>query len=471
MNNVNSIVQTVMTTVFEHNMIKKGDRILAAVSGGADSVCMLHILNRLKDSLGFSIYCAHLNHGLRGEAADKDEKFVIELCGRLNIPVFTKTVDVEALADDKKLSTEEAGRMARYEFFGELSKKFRIDKIATAHNKNDNAETVLMRIMRGTGIDGLKGISYVREDGVIRPILDVSRADIESYCSKNNFDFCVDATNFENDYTRNKIRNQLIPYLEENLNPNSVDSLCRLAENAREDAEFLEGYARRLYSRLSNPLPGAENVTLHIESLSMVDKAIIARVIRIAAEEEKPELRLEKKHIDGVIALMTKNTGASIDLPEGLTVSVQYGWLLFKDKNAVKKVKDEKDGFFTEISPLKTVFVESLGRGVTLKIEDAKTYRCQENEIAISYDLIEGEMLFLRSRRSGDRIVWFSDGRTKKIKNILIDYKIPKSDRERIPLLCTGSEVLAIVGSRVSEKYKITNETERALVIQYGDKE
>lgn len=471
MNNVNSVMQNVMTTVFEHNMINKGDRVLAAVSGGADSVCMLHVLSRLKDSLGFSIYCAHLNHGLRGVAADNDEQFVVELCGRLNIPVFTKTVDVAALARGKKLSTEEAGRMARYEFFGELSKKFRIDKIATAHNKNDNAETVLMRILRGTGIDGLKGISYVREDGVIRPVLDLSRTEIENYCSENSLEFCTDATNFENDYTRNKIRNQLIPYLEESFNAKTVDSLCRLAENAREDAEFLESYARRLYARLCNPLPGNKSITLHIESLAMVDKAIVARVIRIAAAEEKQGLRLEKKHIDDVLELMTKQTGAAIDLPDGLTVSVQYGWLLFEDKNSVKKIQGEENGFFTAISPLQTVFVEPLGKSVSLKIEDAKTYICKVNETAISYDAIEGQMLFLRSRRSGDHIVWFPDGRTKKIKNVLIDYKIPKNDRDRIPLLCTGSEVLAIVGSRVSEKYKITNETERALVIEYGTEE
>ena len=194
MNSEKSVFQMVSATIFEKKMINKGDRILAAVSGGADSVCMLHVLNRLKSIIGFDVYCAHLNHNLRGEAADADEKFVIELCGRLGIPVFTKSVDVESLAKEKKMPLEEAGRFARYEFFDELSQRYRITKTATAHNKNDNAETVLMRILRGTGIDGLGGISYEREDGIIRPLLDVSRVEIEEYCKENKLDFCTDAT-------------------------------------------------------------------------------------------------------------------------------------------------------------------------------------------------------------------------------------------------------------------------------------
>ncbi len=469
MSKVNSVLQEVMDTIREHGMINKGDKVLAAVSGGADSVCMLHALNTLKKTLGFEIYCAHLNHCLRGDAADSDERFVVELCKGLDIPVFTKSVDVAALANEKKLTTEEAGRYVRYEFFRELSQKHKINKTATAHNKDDNAETVLMRIIRGTGTDGLKGIAYVREDGVIRPVLNISRADIEEYCRGNNLSYCTDATNSDNDYTRNKIRNQLLPFIEQNFNPNIKESLCRLSDNATEDADFLNSYAKRLYARLCNPLPGKTPVTLHIESLMMVDKSIAARVLRIAADEVKGGIRLEKKHIDSLFELMTKQTGASVDLPEGVEASVQYGWISFVDATSCANAIEGADGFFTGIAPLQTVFIETLGKSISLRIENAGEYKCKVNETAISYDLIEGQMLFLRNRRSGDRIVWFPDGKTKKIKNILIDEKIPKKDRDRIPLLCTGNEVLAIVGSRVSEKYKVTKDTERALVIEYGN--
>ncbi len=468
MSNVNSVLQEVMDTIRKHGMIDKGDRILAAVSGGADSVCMLHALNTIKKSIGFEIYCAHLNHCLRGDAADNDEKFVVDLCKRLDIPVFTKSVDVAALANEKKLTTEEAGRLARYEFFKELSQKHKINKTATAHNKDDKAETVLMRIIRGTGTDGLKGIAYVRDDGIIRPLLDIPRADIEEYCRANNLSFCTDATNADNDYTRNKIRNKLLPFIEQNFNPNIKESLCRLSDNSSEDADFLNGYAKRLYMRLCNPLPGDGPVALHIESLNMVDRSIASRVLKIAADEVKRGIRLEKKHIDGLFDIITKQTGASIDLPDGVVASVQYGWISFVDKTVLPEIIKEKDAFFVGIAPHQAVFVEALDKNISLRIENAKDYKCKINETAISYDLIEGQPLFLRNRRSGDRIVWFPDGKTKKIKNILIDEKIPQKDRDKIPLLCTGTEVLAIVGSRVSEKYKVTNETERALVIEYG---
>ncbi|MBQ9757671.1 MAG: tRNA lysidine(34) synthetase TilS [Clostridia bacterium] len=469
MNNGNSVLKKVFETVCEHNMINRGERILAAVSGGADSVCMLHVLNALKTSLGFSIYCAHLNHGLRGEAADRDERFVVELCGKLDIPVFTKTVDVRAFAEKEKLTLEEAGRVLRYEFFDELSKRHRIEKIATAHNKNDNAETVLMRVFRGTGIDGLCGISYRREDGVIRPLLDTRRYEIEEYCRENNLSFCTDETNNENEYTRNKIRNELLPYLAENFNSDIVDSLFRLSENAKEDGEFLSGYARRLYERLRGPISSKKPVMLHIESLSMVSRSIASRVVRIAADEAVKGAKLEKKHIDDIFILMTKETGARLSLPKGLVAEVQYGWLTFSDsEQKIKALADDKF-FFTEVSPGDTVFVQNLEKNIYLKTEDARTYKCKINEQALDYDKLGGRVLFLRSRRDGDRMVCFSDGRTKKIKNILIDGKVPRSDRDKILLLCTGDEVLAIVGSRVSEKYKTTKETERALVIRYGD--
>ncbi len=468
MSSEKTVLHTVLETVGEHNMINSGDRILAAVSGGADSVCMLHILNSLKEELNVEIFCAHLNHCIRGAEADADQKFVEELCEKMSIPFFAKRVDVTALANEQKLTLEEAGRVARYRFFDELVKKEHLNKVATAHNKNDNAETVLMRILRGTGVDGLKGIAYVRDDGVIRPILDVPRLEIENYCEENGLSFCVDKTNSDSDYTRNKIRNELIPYLEKEFNAKITESLCRLSKNAGDDAEFLNNYARRLYERIGNPLPSKQPVTLHIESLGMLEKSVAARVVRIAADEAQPGVRLDRKHIEDIFDLMTKNTGASVDLPCKLKASVQYGWIAFESGKTVKNIPVEKDAFFAEVTPGQTVFVESIGKNVSFRIENAKEYKCKINETALSYDLIQGKMLFLRSRREGDRIVWFPDGKTKKIKNILIDDKIPQKDRNKIPLLCTGNEVLAIVGSRVSTKYKVTTETEKALVIEYG---
>lgn len=474
MNTDNSVLQTVLKTVSEHEMLRSGDKVLAAVSGGADSVCMLHVLNELKTKLNIEIYCAHLNHGLRGEAADSDEAFVSRLCKKLGVKFFAKRVNVAEIAAEQKQTVEEAGRNARYEFFAELCAKYKLNRIATAHNKNDNAETVLMRILRGTGTDGLGGIPHKREDGVIRPLLNVSRCEIEKYCSENSLAFCTDATNADNDYTRNKIRNELIPYLMREFNPEICDSLARLAETVGADAGFIGGYAERLYDRLCSPLPNKKPVSLHVESLKMVDKAIVSRVVRIAAGKAVEGVKLEKKHVDSVLELMCGQTGAAVDLPQGLRAEVQYGWIVFSDKNERENeqtISADSNEFFAEAFPDTGIFVESIGKNISFMVVDPKKHTLKINETMLNFDRLEKERLFVRSRRNGDRIVWFPDGRTKKIKNILIDEKIPKKDRDKIPLLCTGAEVVAIIGSRVSEKYKVTKETERALVIVYGDYE
>lgn len=457
----------ILKTISEFNMFGKGDKVLAAVSGGADSVCMLHILCALKKNLGYELACAHLNHGLRGADAEADARFVEQLCKKLGVTFYVKTVDVAELAKSQKLSTEEAGRKARYDFFNELKAAHGFTRIATAHNKNDNAETVLMRIIRGSGLDGLSGIPYVREDNVVRPLLDVSRQEIEEYCKKYNLEFRTDATNLENEYTRNKVRNQLIPYIEKEFNSGIIDSLNRLSKNASKDSQFVGDYAKRLFERLGSPLPGGRLNTIHIESFKMIDEAIGARIFRLAADKAVPGAKLEHKHICDLMDILDKPTGTQISLPMGITARVNYGWLTFEGPNDPCGIHEDAQGFFAEIKVGETLFVESVGKEITLRLEDGG-YKCKINEIALDPDLLGGQPLFIRNRRDGDRIVWFPDGRSKKIKNVFIDAKIDKNDRDKIPLLCTGDEVVAIIGGRVSEKYKLTKESERALVIEYG---
>lgn len=471
MNTDNPVLKAALRTIENCDMLEKGDRVLAAVSGGADSVCMLHVLNTLKDKLGFSLYCAHLNHGIRGEAAENDEKFVVSMCKNLGIKVFVEHADVLKLAEDENLTVEEAGRQARYEFFNRICEENKINKTATAHNKNDNAETVLMRILRGTGIEGLKGISYVREDGVIRPILDISRTEIEEYCAENGLSFCTDETNSHNEYTRNKIRNKIIPYIEETLGENIMGSLIRLSQNATFDADFLDRYSRRLYERLGNPMKNRKPVVLHIDSLALLERSVATRVIRIAADEALSGIKLEKKHVEDVLRLLKRQTGAAVDLPCGLRAEVKYGWIAFENKNENTIDNTMDDSFLSEVFAGESYYIDALGKNVLFKVENPKEYKAKINETMINYDLLADEKLFLRSRREGDRMVCFADGRTKKIKSILIDKKIPRKERNKIPLLCTQNEIVAIVGDRVSEKFKISGETERALVIVYGTDE
>lgn len=474
MNISQSVIDKVKTTIKEYEMVQKWDKLLIALSGGADSVCLTHILYTLSKELKISLYAAHLNHGIRGEEADKDEEFAKSFCKSLGIPFLSKTVKALEIAEAEGITVEEAGRRARYEFFYEVCKIGGQNVIATAHNRDDMAETVLMRIIRGTGIDGLSGIKYVREDGVIRPLLKVSRKEIEEYCRENNLSFCVDSTNIDNNYTRNKIRNELIPYLKENFNPNVTETLVNLSENAKADSDFLNSYAKRLYKRLGSPMPNRKPVVLHIESIGMVDKAIEARLIIAAAKEAMgEEFNLEKKHINEILALKNKDTGASLNFPKGLIVRVMYGWLEFRNENEVelnKTSKHFKNDYVTEIQPGNGYQIEGSQGVIYVKSVALSDYKRSPGDILLDEEKISGAV-FLRNRREGDIMTVFSDGRSKKIKSIFIDMKIPREKRDDIPLICQGNEILAIVGGRVSEKYKINEQSKRAWVIYYGKNE
>ena len=317
--------------------------------------------------------------------------------------------------------------------------------------------------MRGTGIDGLCGIKYKR-DNIIRPILDVLRIYIEEYCRENSLDYCTDSTNTSSEYTRNRVRNELIPMMEKSFNPRIIDSLCTLADNSVEDADFLNGYAERLYSRINSPMPKRKPTILDIESLLMVNDSVKTRLLKLAIKEVMgDDYNIERVHLDSIKALLGKDTGAVSVLPKGLKVSVKYGWLEF---SAQKKddIKSE-NGFCYEIELKDEV---SLNR-YDIKLEVFEELpKPAKNQMLVDYDMIDGAKLFIRSRKCGDRINVFKDGKTRKLKDYWIDKKIPKEERDNIPLLCTEKEVVAIIGDRVAEKFKITKETKRGLVITYG---
>ncbi|MEG1880782.1 MAG: tRNA lysidine(34) synthetase TilS, partial [Oscillospiraceae bacterium] len=277
-------------------------------------------------------------------------------------------------------------------------------------------------------------------------------------------------TNFQNDYTRNRIRNELIPFISEKFNPNIIDALCKLSENTAEDSEFLEAYAKRLYNRINSPLPNKKPTVLHIESLEMVGKAIKSRLVIIAARKAMGEsYRLEKKHVDEVLKLCKNHTGTRIDLPNGLVVDNKYGWLEFN--NMVINVENleniKENGFYVEVVPNMSYNIKQAECTITFAIKSAD-YICMINEIMLDYDKVSKKNLAIRNRIDGDKIAFYNDGRRKKVKKCFIDMKIPKEDRGKIPLLCDGKEVLAIIGNRVSTAYKIDNNTKKALVITYG---
>lgn len=298
----------VIKTIKKYNLINKGDKIVLGVSGGPDSISMLDILNSIKDEIGFEIYVAHINHLIREEAID-DEKYVEEYCKKNNIEFFAKRIDVLKIAYAQKIGTEEAGRKARYEFFEEIYSKVEANKIAIAHNKNDKAETIIMHLLRGSGLSGLKGIEPIRDNKYIRPLIECERSEIEKYCDENNLNPRIDKTNFENEYTRNKIRNIVIPYIKKEFNPNIVETLDRLSEVATDESNYINRQVQNTYNKLLVEKT-EKQIILKWKEFNLQEKIIKSRLILYTIKELMGSTEgIEKIHIESIIKLCDNNIG------------------------------------------------------------------------------------------------------------------------------------------------------------------
>ena len=246
---INMLKEQVLNTIKKYDLINENDKIICGVSGGPDSICMLDILKDLKEELKFEIVVCHINHLIREEAIS-DEEYVVNYCKENNIKCYVKRIDVKKYANNNKQGTEEAGRTVRYEFFEEILQKEKANKIAIAHNKNDKIETIIMNMLRGSGISGLKGIEPKRENKYIRPLIETERTSIEEYCEKNNLQPRIDKTNFINDCTRNKIRNIVIPYIKNEFNPNIINTMDRLSLVIEEEDKYLEKVTTDIFDKL-----------------------------------------------------------------------------------------------------------------------------------------------------------------------------------------------------------------------------
>ena len=269
--------EQVLKTINKYNLIQSGDKIVLAVSGGPDSIFMLDILKNLKEKLKFEIIVAHVNHKIR-EEADSDEEYVKNYCEKNGIECYIKRIDVIKYANNKKIGTEEAGRKVRYDFFEELLTKTKSNKIAVAHNKNDKVETIIMNLLRGTGTLGLKGIEPIRDNKYIRPIIEIERDSIEKYCEENHLNPRIDKTNFENTYTRNKIRNIVIPYIQKEFNPNIIEGISRLSEIATEEDSFLNAITIEKYNSMLLET-GEDEIILNLKLFNKQDNVIKKRII------------------------------------------------------------------------------------------------------------------------------------------------------------------------------------------------
>lgn len=302
--------QKVLETIKKFNLIKDGDKIVLGVSGGPDSISMLNILNEIKheQSIKFEIYVAHVNHLIRKEAID-DEKYVEDYCNKKDIECYIKRIDVEQIANNKKIGTEEAGRNARYDFFEEILQKTGSNKIAIAHNKNDKIETIIMHLLRGSGLSGLKGIEPIRDNKYIRPLIECERQEIEQYCEENELNPRIDKTNFENEYTRNKIRNIVIPYIKQEFNPNILQTLSRLSDVATEESDYVDKQTQKIYQQILMERTNKQ-IVLNLKEFNKQEKVIKNRLILLSTKQLMGSTQgIEKIHIEDIIKLCSNNIG------------------------------------------------------------------------------------------------------------------------------------------------------------------
>ena len=300
----------VLKTIKKYNLILDNDKIVLGVSGGPDSISMLNILNEIRNEkiIKFDIVVAHINHMIREEAIE-DENYVKDYCDKNHIECFIKRIDVLKMANDNKMGTEEAGRNVRYQFFEEVMKKTNANKIGIAHNKNDKVETIIMHLLRGSGLSGLKGIEPMRDNRYIRPLIECERLEIEQYCEENNLQPRIDKTNFENEYTRNKIRNIVIPYIKQEFNPNIIETINRFSELILEEDEYLCKITEETYHNIFISR-NQQEIILDLKKFNMQEIVIKKRLILYTIKQLKGSTQgIEKIHIQDIIKLCNNNIG------------------------------------------------------------------------------------------------------------------------------------------------------------------
>ena len=302
------IEEQILNTIKKYNLIEKNDKIICGISGGPDSICMLDVLRKIKQELDFEIIVCHVNHMIREESTD-DEKYVENYCKKNQIKYYVKRIDVKKYANNKKQGTEEAGRNVRYEFFEEILNKEKANKIAIAHNKNDKIETIIMNVIRGSGISGLRGIEPKRNNKYIRPLIETKRQDIEKYCEENNLEPRIDKTNFINDCTRNKIRNVAIPYIMQEFNPNIIETIDRLSIVISEEDDYLNNEIMDIYNKIKIK-EEIGYIVLNLKEFNKKDKVIKKRLILYTINKTIGNVQnIDKINIDDIIKLCENNIG------------------------------------------------------------------------------------------------------------------------------------------------------------------
>lgn len=445
-----------------HEMIQQGDRIVAGISGGADSVCLFFLLLELKEKDRIDFAVVHVNHMLRGQEADRDEKFVRRLCSSHGIFCRVFAFPIGEIAREEKLSLEEAGRVKRYQAFEEFARAWGGNKIALAHHRNDCAETMLYNLARGTGISGLCSLRPVR-NSLIRPLLCMNREEIEQYLEERQIAYCEDSTNQDTEYARNYIRRHILPGMQRHINKKTAEHMAAASEDIAEIWDYLEKRTEGLYEKLVRKQ--GESL-LAVNELSLEEPLFQKQMVKKCLEEMAGTKKdFTRVHVQSILDLWEKDTGKSLNLPYGIVACRTYRGVQLRRKDIRDTVEEKERTVCVEVAVPGRTKIDDRWLETSLFEKTGEIIPQKKYTKWIDYDKIK-DTLVIRTRLPGDYIAVNNSGGRKKIKDYFIDSKIPREERDRILLVADGSEIVWIAGFRLSQNYMVEEHTRTILRIE-----
>jgi len=469
------LLSQVRETIAKYEIFNPGEKVVVGVSGGPDSLCLLHLLNRLPKELGITLHVAHLHHALRGEEADEDARFVERLATTWGFPATVEKRDVPAYAEREKLAIEEAARQVRYTFLAEVAERVEASSVAVGHNADDQVETIIMHWLRGAGTAGLRGMRPVQEWPLpaidlrlVRPLLEIPREEIEAYCQEHGLRPRFDRSNLDTTYYRNRIRHELLPLLEK-YNPNIREVIRRAALVIADDHDYLAREGQRAWEKVTREMEGA--LVFDLQAWEELHPSLQRQLLRQAIRNLRSDLRnIDWVHIEEARrAIGEKPAGTAVTLPRGLTLFRSYDTFVIGDTHPTPEMPLIEEEMKIAV-PGRSPLPEGIWEVVTevLVGEEGKEEAFKNQAPWRGYlDLDQaGRDLILRGRKPGDRFQPLGmGGQSKPLQEFMIDAKIPHHIRDRVPLVVSPQNIVWVAGYRIDERARVTERTERVLKI------
>jgi len=469
------ILSQVRQTIAKYEIFNPGDRVVVGVSGGPDSLCLLHLLNHLQEELEIALHVAHLHHALRGKEADEDARFVERLATSWGLPSTVEKRDVPAYAEREKLAIEQAARQVRYTFLAEVAKRVGASSVAVGHNADDQVETIIMHWLRGAGTAGLRGMRPLQRwplPGIdlrlVRPLLEIPRGEIEAYCQEHHLRPRFDRSNLDTTYYRNRIRHELLPLLEEH-NPNIREVIRRAALIIADDHDYLASQGQSAWERVVREVEGA--LVFDLKGWKELHPSLQRQLLRQAIHNLRSDLRnIDWIHIEEARrAVGQKPAGTEVTLPRGLSLFRSYDTFIVGDMIPVPEIPlIEKE--MRIALPGRTPLLDWHLITEVLAGEGGKEEALNNQDPWQAYlDLDQvGQDLILRGRKPGDRFQPLGmGGRSKPLRKFMIDAKIPHHIRDKVPLVVSPQNIVWVAGYRIDERARVTERTERVLKIWF----